>query len=58
MQTYYLYLLDDGGRIARRIDLDSRTPDAARARAKAYPHAHGKELWRLAERLWWTDVRA
>jgi hypothetical protein len=52
MQTYYLYLLDDGGRVARRVDLDSGTPDAALKQAQAYPHEHGKELWRLTERLW------
>jgi hypothetical protein len=52
MQTYYLYLLDGGGRVAKRIDLDSRTPEHALEQAQSYPHEPGKELWRLSERLW------
>ncbi len=43
---YYLYLLDQRGRITRRIDLpDCLSDDHARELAAAHPHPSGRELW-------------
>lgn len=45
MADYYLYLLDRGGHVSKRVELACRDDDHARDVAAAYPHPMAMELW-------------
>jgi hypothetical protein len=51
VKDYRIYLVDKSGEIARRIDIQSYSDQAAMAAAKQYIDSYDVEIWHFARRV-------
>lgn len=57
VQTYYLYILADTGRIQLRRDLEASDDEAAIAQAQRLSDGRAMELWSGARKVWACEAQ-